>query len=389
MAVSSISKTLNKSIGKTELQAIQATFSLRDAVTPYSPSDRVQVRRICRRLLGRSPEAVERLGGASRTVWRVTFDSETSAIVVYRDNDDRARVERFVLSRLAGKGAPVPQVLAGNGGWLIQSDLGADRLPLLNGGAIACDTFEIYATALDSLVSVHQSGAGLATSLRKIGGRKGWLDNLVFAPNRIGALAGISAPQLDIGEISTVLQKHRSQFIKWDARMGNAALTAGGRVGWFDFEHCGCRDPLDDLAWFLGDENFQDSDDQDIRLIDDFINVFADGLPEVFARQYLTIMGTLHMCIRIGLILDRKGDGPWWSNDACRDLDLIGVTEWHFSNLVSRIGRWVEDDRSLSPLKGWLDEIRLKVLDGSNDAMISKPEVSILNAWPEREPVRR
>ena len=44
------------------------------------------------------------------------------------------------------------------------------------------------------------------------------------------------------------------RFIKWDGRLGNAAARADSSVAWFDWEHCGARAWLDDVAWLLGDE---------------------------------------------------------------------------------------------------------------------------------------
>ena len=42
------------------------------------------------------------------------------------------------------------------------------------------------------------------------------------------------------------------------------------------------------------------------------------------ARDYLMTFGTLHMCVRLSLILSRKEDDDWWDRDYCLDGDKIG-----------------------------------------------------------------
>ena len=304
------------------------------------------------------PISVTKPGGRSRNVWRVAFPTGERAIVVYRNNENQAKLERFVLSNLAHGGAPIPKLIAGASQWTIQSDLGTDRLQNLSNENGQGDIRNIYSKALDGLLTLQSTGVDLARFLGPIGKSQGWMDNLLCAPARVGEITRVGNPDIDKQELANVLGGHRSKFIKWDARSGNAVLAADGTVGWIDFEHCGLRDPLDDLAWFLGDEFFQDENELDVHLIDDFVSAFAGDLPVSVARRYLTVMGTLHMCIRLELILKRRGTGPWWSQDACREMDLIGVTEAQFLSLVSRVKRWSENENALSPLIPWLDEVQ-------------------------------
>ena len=100
-----------------------------------------------------------------------------------------------------------------------------------------------------------------------IGNRTGWLDNLIGAPERVGGPAtgaeigahrsiAQMGPAPDracrgIGEIAVAAPScHGIGFIKyWTRGPGNAIVRADGPyVAWMRDDHCGRRNPLDDLG---------------------------------------------------------------------------------------------------------------------------------------------
>jgi hypothetical protein len=134
--------------------------------------------------------------------------------------------------------------------------------------------------------------------------------------------------------------------VKWDARPGNALIVNDGAddggVAWIDWEHCGARDALDDLAWLLCDEYMPDHVGLESALLKRFLPLFAiqsKRSPED-ALVYLSRFGSLHTCMRLLLVLKHKGDGAWWSAEACERTDRVGVTAQAARRLCARGARW-------------------------------------------------
>lgn len=99
------------------------------------------------------------------------------------------------------------------------------------------------------------------------------------------------------------------------------------------------RNRLDDLAWLLADEYNVDNEAAEGHLLDRHLDKFKDEHDADATFEYLMVYGTLHMCVRLGLILDhkvnnkggRKGhgenEGDWWDAKYCLSGDKIGVTQ--------------------------------------------------------------
>ncbi len=317
-----------------------------------------QASSVCRELLGADVTSVSRLGGSSRNVWRVNLAGDSSVIAAHRNQPNRALLEQNILHRLHGYEGCLPHLLCVQGPWIIQSDLGTDRLSKCMAQGEKAGDKVLLIEALESLHKIQSIGAKLKLRdhVSPIGRRSGWNKNLLLAPNRLARLGGFDDPAYDMQTADDIISRCRSMFIKWDARPGNAILKADGKVAWFDFEHCGLRDPLDDLAWFLGDEYVPDHSEVEQELIDGFVEKFAGDLGEKSARTYLSVFGTLHMCIRLELILRRKKDGPWWSYQSCLNKDTVGATRLQFLELTKKATRWAAQHPSTSPLSPWLIE---------------------------------
>lgn len=77
----------------------------------------------------------------------------------------------------------------------------------------------------------------------------------------------------------------------------------------------------------LADEYVPDWQDIEGRLITKYTLQFtAKGSPEK-AVAYLTLFGTLHICMRFELILSKKEAGPWWDEQYCLAGERISVTQ--------------------------------------------------------------
>ena len=323
-------------------------------------------RRACERLLDARVRGTEPPGGRRRKSVRA-FLEDRSVIVTRRKHRARADLEVRVLRELHARRASVPEVLAFDGTWMVQEDLGERRLSQALAGAAEAESEEWLTAALDSLARIHQAGraAGLEARVPRIGTKAEWLLTLVETPRRLGDHLSLPAPDLPVPELMDRLEFRRPRFIKWDARPGNAATLEDGSVAWFDWEHCGSRNGLEDMAWLLGDEYVPDRAGLEDRLIERYLPVFAGETDPDDSRGYLAIFGTLHMCVRLALILSTKGQGPWWEWEYCLKHDKVAVTAAAAQRTCLRAARWAAKLAVTEALVPWLEAVSQRLGDDS------------------------
>ena len=223
--------------------------------------------RACERLLGEPVTGAE-TGARSRKSVRLQLGGR-QVIATRRSGLKRAELEVEVLRALAAQGVRLPEILAFDGTWLIQEDLGARRLSREIRRADDVATESLLDAALTSLAAIHRAGAaaGLETQTYRIGDKPGWISGLIGTSAQLGELLGIPPPALAEDKLIRRLTLPHGAFVKWDARPGNACVLSDGRIAWFDWEHCGCRHRIDDMAWLLGDENVPDIAVMEDRLL--------------------------------------------------------------------------------------------------------------------------
>ena len=286
----------------------------------------------CLNLIGIEPDRIEYPGGKSRCSVRAVGAAKS-----------------FVVTRRKhAAGAPVPAVLAFDGEWLIQQDLGERRLSAALGAADVHCVGNWAARAAAGLLLCQRAAqkAALWQRVAPIGVTPEWLAELLSTPGRVARQLGVPDP--DIGAVIRPAQlvPRQFSFVKWDARPGNALLFDNGAdddgAAWIDWEHCGARDALDDLAWLLCDEYMPDHVGLESALLKRYLPLFAlqsKRSPED-ALVYLSRFGSLHTCMRLFLVLKHKGDGAWWNPQACERTDRIGVTAQAAHRLCARGARW-------------------------------------------------
>ncbi|MGI9437564.1 MAG: phosphotransferase family protein [Geminicoccaceae bacterium] len=322
-------------------------------------SDHRRFIRICQGLLRTKIKRTEFPGGKSRDACRLLLEDGRVAFGTRRDSPRLAALEARVLKKLSAGGAPVPKVLAFNGLILIQEDLGRQRLSEAIDQASATEVQTLLAEALNSLAKVHDAAesAGLDENLPLIGRDEPWLLGLLNQPDVISKRLGLKPPELDREAIMDQIRIRNPRLIKWDARCGNAILRDDGTIAWFDWEHCGRRNRLDDLVWLLGDEFTPDLPDVEEALLQANLKEFADDLSIDQARSYVAEFGTFHSCVRLELILENKDDDEWWDWAYCLERDKVGVTLEGAQRLCSRGARWAEWSPLTRPLVLWFNEV--------------------------------
>ncbi|NQW53559.1 MAG: phosphotransferase [Rhodospirillales bacterium] len=287
------------------------------------------------------------------------FLEDRSVIVTKRRAPARARLEAEVLQALSDQGAPVPGLLGFDGVWLIQEDLGSSRLSQALAAMHEAEAEGLLENAIAGLAAAQQAGRerGLDRQVVAIGKNADWIATLATIHRRIGEQLQLSAPALPTDRLVAQLRPQRPAFIKWDARPANAAIRADGAVAWFDWEHCGCRHPLDDVVWLLCDEYTPDLPKVEERLIGRILPWFLNGSAQDVAYDYLMTFGALHGAMRLSLILTEKADGPWWDPARCLDLDSVGVTSEMALRLCRRSARWAARGSLTPELGNWFEEV--------------------------------
>ncbi|MCB1964419.1 MAG: hypothetical protein KDF24_14955 [Rhodocyclaceae bacterium] len=309
----------------------------------------------CERLLQCSVASVDYPGGRNRESLRMVLDNGETVIATRRNAAHLASVEVRTLRALNAHRAPAPALLAtDNDRILLQEALRGQRLSLALKTADEAQAERLLSSALTGLHLAQRaaSAEGLERYVAALGTDDAWINALIDRPRIIGDYLGVAAPAFDRAAVCRQLSVPAPRFVKWDARPGNAYVVADGTVFWFDWEHAGKRNALDDMAWLLGDEYVPDYPAMEQRLIDTFAGQFADALDADAARAYLYTYGSFHMVVRLALILKYKAD-DWWDLDYCIDRDKVGITLLCAQRICLRGARWSGRSPHLAALAPW------------------------------------
>lgn len=316
----------------------------------------------CETLLGKKVTGVDMPGGHRQSL-RVRCGEE-SVIVTRRPNPKRARLEVSTLYALGSHGGPVPKVLAFDGIWLLQEDLGSVRLAQALSGANAKKGESLVAAAVKSVEDYQNAGAscGFERNVITLGTDPKWLRTVIDMPARLGRLLGLAAPDLPEAPLMKMMRVRRPYFIKWDSRPGNAMARDDGTVAWFDWEHAGCRNRLDDLVWMLADEYMPDWPKAVDKALKRHIESFSQGMASRDeAMEYFYTFGTLHGCVRMSLIMTSKKDGPWWNPEKSLAGDKVGVIRPALLTCLARAARWAAEAPMIKALVPWLEKLPERV----------------------------
>jgi len=312
----------------------------------------------CETLLGRAVESVEWPASRSRRSVRVVF-ADGSVIATRRKRRERAQLEAQVMQTLHARGAPVPAVLAFDGEWLLQEHIEGTRLPNILVGEDVATSRKLLESAAEGLARIHEIGneTGLNTKVVRLGVADSWIAELIDTPFRIGAALDAPAPKLDLAAITQWLAVGPPCFLKWDARPGNAMVRPDGSVVWFDWEHCGARNALDDFAWLLADEYVPDI----AGLIEIAVANAPVGLSAEDARIGFATYATFHTAVRLALVVHHKADGPWWDDAMCLKEDKVRVTEAGARILCARGAELAGRNPATAPLSDWFANIAARL----------------------------
>ncbi|MFD0917866.1 phosphotransferase [Pseudahrensia aquimaris] len=313
-----------------------------------------EVAALAKKAFGREPKRVAFPGGTSRSAFVADMED---GIYVFADRKepDAAQLEGIVLRNLGPSGS-VPKLQGVYGNWVVQEFVGGARLPVALDDAKSAEERELLVDlSLVSLLNIHEQARSLNLAHRvpKAGTAENWLWNRTGVAKRISRSAGIDIPDLDREKLVKLMDVKRDEFIKWDARPGNA-LYDGERVIWFDWEDCVRSKALDDLAFVLFDEWTNIEPEAENRLMEKYLPLYTRGLSPQRAEHYLRLFGVTHCMLRLrrALKLHRR-ENKWWDRDYCLQHDKVGVTHEESSRIINRIRRLSDGVEEWKPLQDW------------------------------------
>lgn len=187
--------------------------------------------------------------------------------------------------------------------------------------------------------------------------KEDWVARLIETPARIGEAIVVESPHLDTAAISRLVQAGAPSFVKWDARPGNAMMRLDGSVVWFDWEHCGARNALDDFAWLLADEYVPEMS----GLLEIAVAQAPDRLSAEEARDYFGAYATFHTAVRLALIVHYKDEDDWWDEAVCLNDDKVRVTEAGAHALCMRGAEFASIQGVTAPLSQWFDNVAARL----------------------------
>ena len=321
---------------------------------------------LCEKYLGCSLSSIEYPGGRQRSSYRLILENGESIIASRREDLGRSKLEERILHYLGKNQSPVPKTLAFNGLVLFQEDLGNRRLSNALENADTTEYEKLLDKALQSLLQIHNAAKAenLGQRVPILGCEHDWLIAFMDRPALLGNYLEIPAPVPDLDNIYDLLLLVNPQFIKWDARLGNAMLTDQGEIVWIDWEHCGARNRLDDLLWLMCDESTPFHPHIEDKLLNKNIINFKDDFTIKAAHSYCRVFGMLHCCTRLTLILSEKEDYDWGDPQRILEGDKVGVTLKQAQHLCQRAAYWSKKEPMIANLSDWFLEIseRLSML---------------------------
>lgn len=312
---------------------------------------------LCQHVLGRAPDGISYPGGQGRKTVLVSVDGKEYA-VSKRASVGRAELEARVLETYSSLGT-VPGIVAHKGAFVVQEGVAGKRLTLALEMALGEERESLVRISGSSLLKmqVFSNGSEMALQAPEIGARAGWFQDFAETPNRLANFLGMKCDGYDAARVVPLLHSETRVLVKWDARPGNALLTEDGEIVWFDWEHCGIGAPEDDLVWFLADEWTPICHSVEAGLLD---QIETPDRKSLNARFHAKVV--LHSCIRLGLIFQRKGDGPWWSAQAALASDRVGVSPAHVRRVCRKAAYWAAQDENLTHLCAFFQSVEAETL---------------------------
>jgi len=312
-----------------------------------------QIAELCEQYFSQAVQKVTAPGGKSRESLRVHFP-DRQIIVTQRRYPGRMRMEIEVLKRLFAEGAPVPKYLGGTEQLFFQEDVGSGRLTVEINRQNPVRQLELATAAFASQAEILDAGkaTGLAELVPALGEAQGWVRGFVETSFAVADKYGAARPGIDVAAMVQKLHVSADTFVKWDARPGNGAIQPDGRVFWYDWEHCGRRQGMEDFAWLAGDEFWPLGAEIVLPVLDTVLPL------QNRAKQidYLSHFITFHMVQRLNMIHIRHQEDGWTDPAQAMRYDHIGTDAALTKRLCRKAMGWADRSPLTRPMVAFFDE---------------------------------
>lgn len=332
------------------------------AAHAISADRKSEIEALCRNVFGALPNRVAFPGGKHRSTFIANIGEHNYA-VAKREDERAAALEGIVMKSLSKTGL-VPALIAVRGQWIVQECLPGTRIPVVLDQIEDIGERELLIDqTINSLAILHHHAIEdrLQYRVGRIDAKEDWSSGHLSRPARISEVLGIAPPVFDPSPLAKRFRNDHRDFIKGDARPGNALAGEYG-VAWIDWDGCGTRNALDDLVFILADEWTALHPDAEARLLQKYLPAYSQGRSSDEAFAYVMAYGVFHMCARIRrAIRYRQRDGKWWSREMCLLGDKIGVTKSEVGRMCERAQRWAGEVPEIAPLAPWFDQVMARL----------------------------
>lgn len=329
---------------------------------------------VCQKVLGEEVDRIKLFPRLSRTVEGVSsFARESFRIylqertVIATHRDQYGKIEANILQKLSDAGAPVPQFIAFQDGWLVQEDIGSEQLYKLAQKTDIETARHWLEKGLISLAKIQliAKEQGINKYVEELGPippkRREYHTSLVTTPERIAELLGLTLPEWDSQSLVDLIESLPWCFCKWDAHPVNGAVT-DNNVAWFDWITFGGRSPLDDIAWLFCNDCVPYWSDWEEQIINQYLSQFTKQ-NSTEAKDYLYSFGTLLLSRRIHSNLTKSYDEIWHDRYENFDKHLRKKAIHNLENLLPRTIGWSRLNSYTAPLTPFLDKVAAHIAE--------------------------
>ncbi|WP_127115331.1 hypothetical protein [Shimia sediminis] len=320
---------------------------------PYPESiEPEEISRLAELQFGEPVRGITAPGGKTRDSLRVHFENH-SVIASYRHRASRREREVLVLETLHRAGAPVPELLGVQGALLFQSDVGKGRLSTQLHRRDRDGQISLAEAAFTSLWEIKRAArdTGLTEEVPAVASSAKWVSRFATDCRKLATALDIPAPAADYSAISRAIVPVPRHFVKWDARSGNAAVQADGRVMWFDWEHAGRRHGIEDFGFLIADEFWSLSPEDSLQAFSNTCPGNAEAL-----LPHLIRFSTLQAGERLRLIQKEVFKRGWTRFERARRYDRMGAAPELAMNVAKHADELAAMDPLTVPLSGWYSQ---------------------------------
>lgn len=302
---------------------------------------------------GQSVLRITAPGGKRRDSVRIHFE-DRSVIATQRDDPEARLREIDLLSKLSKETDRIPEFLGATDTVLFQEDVGGMRLSVALNQADTSEQKQIAKAAMEALSLIKQAAAQreILRDCRTVGFNHEWLKSFVSTPQSLSNRLSVDSPAIDIEPLVQALVGLPLNFVKWDARPGNASIQPDGTVRWFDWEHYGRRTGGEDYSVLMADEYWPLSAKESVNVMQNTVDVSM-----ISSMEILRLFCLFHIIRRIMLIHIEYERFGWGDLDDLQKYDRIGRSKSLVIRQCEHGREWAAQSDKTIALINWFDQI--------------------------------